>query len=146
MFKSKKSIIESLPTGWKILNPPGAPSNLDVGKLRLRPVLKSRELSIDIEEMRLRARKVSSNLGVEAGDLIINKQHELSDAFQDYYIPLPAVDLFGPRGGRDILCLGFYQGLWMPCFGKLNGTWRKGVRFACIKQYHLSQPTNQGGV
>jgi hypothetical protein len=132
MFEVKKVISDYLPNGWKIINP-GAPSKFEVSKLRLYHFLKKDELSIDIEEMRRRAKKVNANLGLEDGDRMLNEQNSINHSFKDYYIPLPAVDLYGSRGGRDILCLGYSKGRWMPVFGKLNGIWRRGVRFVCVR-------------
>ena len=130
MFEQKKRIVDSLPRGWVIMSP-GKALDFDVKKLMPRPVLKAGERRVDIEEVSRRAENFNGYLGLDAGDRIIQEQEILSVAFRSFYIVLPAVDLRGPRGARDILCLGFRDGWWGPCFGRLGGTWQRGVRLAC---------------
>ncbi len=143
MEELKSPNFDSIPKGWKEVQYV-APLEFDISRLRIRPFLKSGEPRIDIEDMCQRAVKFKGYLSLADGKRMVLEQGSILRAFRDYYIPLPATRLKGPRGSFDIPCLGYCHGQWELCFGRLGGIWHRGVRFACKSERVWFRPKPAG--
>lgn len=101
--------------------------------LKLVPILKKGENSINGEEMVRRARaELNANFGQEDAEWLLEHQNEIPKEWRNYYLAFPGTVWQVSGGNRRVPYLGWFDAGWCLLFYWRDYDWRSGNRLLSV--------------